>query len=301
MQKGLSPVNHDHAPINTVQKVYACSLGMEHILYDLHSTMASSASFLGLPQELRDLIFEYAINTETVPTDLGKEERSESTFDISHRHLLWRVSGTDGAPAATYLNIMRCNRQLRNEIGLFLQHPKPDQATAKLELNLTYSLVTPRWTAIPAPPEQTSVLDINIKLGHMWHPALEGADAHEPILRPVFEILKRYISYGPNFGKPSRLQQPLKLDTVRMTVDSAVPVEDMTYVFDNPTLRLQLLFEQFKMSLTRLAHSGLPPDRLGAVEVRMDGWDWSRIPVFADMWEEQDYLRFKSLGFDWDA
>ena len=257
----------------------------------------TTSPFLELPRELRDIIFDYA----TGEHDDNTQERRLWYLPFGVKRWDWKVNHPVHAPTAAYRSLALCNCQLNQEIKQFVDRTAKvnNNASAKLRLCMSYPDITPTWTHIPLPPEHTPNLDLLVKIDHMYHPAYMTTGPHNAILVTIFEHLKRYITYGPHLAKPSRLPKDLHLDTVRITVAPPQPFEDMQYVYGFPQQQLETLYGDFKALTIRFARCGIPFGAIDAFEVRMEGGQWERIPVIADIWDniEADFTFFRNGGF----
>ncbi|EMC96157.1 hypothetical protein BAUCODRAFT_147805 [Baudoinia panamericana UAMH 10762] len=260
--------------------------------------LASTPAFLTLPKELRDSIYEYALDGNTqvhvVPTTT---ERTQCTA--------WRLHHSTTPPVATYLSLLRCCRETYREVTALLNRASLPASTTVLQLHAAYPDMQTAFLRIPRPPERLHDLHIDLKLGNMWDPVFNTPGQQEVLMRPLFEILKRYCHYGPHMGRNQPLITPLKLDVVQIVVSSAITLSELDFVFDSPRSRLAMLFGRFKNLLMKLARSGILFDAIHAFEVRLradlfDG-DWHRMPVTSNMWDEQDYVFYHNAGFSWDA
>lgn len=249
---------------------------------------------LSLPQELRDGIYEFALNTADGHVQDLRELPSASTC----RSAGWTLHLGDRAPTATFLSLMLCCRQLRVEVGQFLRQC---QGQAKLQIHASYPDMKTEWSFIQTPPEQLTELDISLKIGNLFDPRLDYLEYEDVLFRPVFDILKRFIHSGPHLARTRPLSQPLELRTVRITIASATPVNEMTYVFASPAATLYMMFGRFNALLGRLARSGLLVGVIGAFEAKMEGdeEEWERTAVSSDVWDEEDHVFIKDLGFRW--
>lgn len=255
----------------------------------------ATAPFLELPRELRDIIFDYA----TGEYEDNDQERRLWYLPFGIDRWDWRVHHQVQPPSAAYLSLALCNRQLNHEIKEYIHRSaKADNdASSKLRICMSYPDITPTWTHIPLPPEQTPNIDILVKIDHMYHPAYMTTGPHNSILFTVFEHLKRYITYGPYLDKPSRLCKDLHIRNVRITIAPPQPFADMTYVYGFPKQQLETLFYEFKLLIIRLSRSGIPYGAIDAFELRMEGGNRERFPVTSNVWDEEDFVFFKDGGF----
>ncbi|KAK5122759.1 hypothetical protein LTR85_003674 [Meristemomyces frigidus] len=263
--------------------------------------VASTCLFLSLPQELRDHVYTYALGSDRCSTS-GTQDLAPLLEVLATPSVLWKIGTTPQAPIATYLSLMFCCHQLLDEMETFLTYSHdPEGSTAKLTLALAYPNATARWSCVPRPPHQLQNLDITLKMSNIFHPATSGPGLHEIFLRPVFEVLKRYIHFGPHLARQSPLPEALKLTNIRITIVPAISFDDMTFVYGNPAQQLAMLAGRMKRMMERLARSGLLFGVVNVLEMRLLDEEWSRMPVTSNVWDEQDYVLFQDLGFRWNV
>lgn len=176
-----------------------------------------------------------------------------------------------------------------------------ERLSAKLLLVMAYPDLWPAWHHIPGPPSHLKDLNILIKADHMYHPAFMSRGPYNAILTTVYETVKRYVHRGPHLARPSPLLNPLKLDTVRVTLAPPLPFEEMTYVYGFPAQQLEALFDEFKGLMERLCRSGLMFTDVQAFEVRIVGREFERIPVTSNLWDEDDHIFFQRGGYRWNS
>lgn len=267
--------------------------------------MMASCQLLSLPQELRDLIYEFALSRGQPEADDSKQTPSyrSNRLPFNNARWEWDTHYPCRPPACAYLSLVQCNRQLHREVYDFVckPHEEPEDNTAELSLVLSYPLLTSTWAFIPGPLERIKNLEILVKVDHMYHPAYMTAGPHNAILTAVFDVLKRYIHPGVHLAKPSELVEPLHLDTVRITLAPPEPFEDMTHVYGFPAQQLESLFNEFKALMCSLGRSGLPFPHIDAFEVQVEGKDCHRILVTSNIWDEGDYMFLQNGGYQWDA
>ena len=263
-----------------------------------------TSPLLNLPQEVRDLIYEYALtenNGRTIDDQNTSAHRRVKRQATAHERWLWSIHYPATAPHSTYLSILSCNRQLRDEIREHVtQLQKARPPTAKLLLVMAYPDLWPSWHHVPGPPDQIKTLDILVKVDHMYHPAFMTHGPHNAILTTVFEIVKRFCYLGPHLARPSVLRQPLQLITVRITMAPPVPFEEMTHVYGFPKPQLEALFREFKMLLRRMCTSGILFDAVHTFEVRVVGSEWERIFTTTKRGHEDDFAFFNGGGYRWE-
>ncbi len=250
--------------------------------------MEKESSLLALPQEIRDLIFHFAVRED--PYDAG-DVRDAIDYRMKRipigrsERWQWEAHHTSQAPIPEYLCLMLCNRQLNHELRTFLDRAQgPDRTSGKMTMLLEYPKLFTTWTQIPQSLSRIKILDLLIRVNHIFHPAYISQGAQNAILAAVSDTLKRYIYRGPHLGRPSNLRERLHLETVRITVAGMGPFPGMTDQYGLVEPQIEALFIAFVALLRRFCRSGLPWGAIDAFEVRMDGREWDRIPVTSNLW-----------------
>lgn len=260
-------------------------------------TLASVCPLLSLPQELRDVIYEFTLNTGGSINEDGLQPSTSSTY----RSAGWALHFPKQAPQATYFRLMLCCRQLHSEVAALLRQTCQNDGSAKLQLDASYPDMRVDWTHLPTPPSLIKELDISIKVSNMFDPGLDNLEYEDVLFRPVFDILKRYIHSGPHLARSRALPRPLELHTVRVTVGSATPIEEMTYVFASPAFTLYMMYGRCNSLLERLAHSGMLFGVINSVETRLEGEgeEWQVLSASSDQYVEEDRVFLADTGFRW--
>lgn len=259
--------------------------------------------FLNLPQEIRDLIFEYATSEDAYHEDLVRVSSTYRTKRLSIGNSCrwaWQSHRQARAPFPEYLCLMLCNKQLEREIRRFLQRPQDGlRPPARLTMLLEYPDMWLTCTQLPMPPRQIETLEILVKVNHMYHPAYISVDSQNAILTAVSDTLKRFVYRGPHLSRPSNLSTPLHIKTVRINVAPPIPFEDMKQTYGFPTQQLESLFASFKALLQRFCRSGLPFGFIDFFEVKMeDDRKWYRIPVTSFIQDQDDFIFFQYGGYN---
>jgi hypothetical protein len=270
----------------------------------------ASPCLLGLPQELRDAIYSYAIlNIDTQTSGQANlhdfQSRTSKALSTRNDRWQWTVHHDTTSPRAlaTYLSLMLTCRQLHGEIIHFLQAlHECNLPPTRLLLQISYPHITPTWLSLPLPPSQVNTLHMNIKIDQLYHPSLISRPPSNPILHALTSVLSSYISHGPFFARSAPLSKKLHLDTVRVTISPPRPYEDLTHIYGFPEQQLGMLYADFLDYLRRFARSGVAWGRVGTFEVRLgDGKDgddsagegdeeFERIHVTSEIWDEGDYV-----------
>ncbi|KAK0248655.1 hypothetical protein LTR12_010566 [Friedmanniomyces endolithicus] len=241
----------------------------------------STLALLGLPQELRDRIYDYAINAE-------HDHNTAPPADRGHRQAQagpWTLKFDTQPPQATYLSLLRCNRQLYQEVKKYLAHNDPQtDVTAELDLHAKFPDMTAEWKCVPRCPSQAAQdLHISLNMRNLLDREFKAQDAHTLLLKPLFEILKCYVFKGPYFARSQPLHRSLELGTVHHG----------DYC-DTGRWRLQ-------SGVGCLAGSGLLEGAVGALEIHSDGQpNPYRYEVQSHKYQEVNRTSLARAGIRWD-
>lgn len=259
--------------------------------------------FLRLPQELRDVIFEYVLNDNICDSEIPSFQLRTKTVPVSNtKRWEWTAEYPALGLSPAYLGLLLSNRRLRDEVKALQNRPQSSkQLPARVTLLLAYPRFAPIETSVPALPSQIRELDVLVKIDYMYHPAYMTRDSQNAILAAVFDVIKRYVHRGPHLARPSLLATPLHLQTVRITVAPPAPFEEIAHVYGFPKQQLDSLYAPFHALVARLARSGLPYGHVDSLEVRMQGGEYERLPVTSNIIDEEDFLFFHFGGYRWDA
>ncbi|KAI1311712.1 hypothetical protein F5Y03DRAFT_342067 [Xylaria venustula] len=178
--------------------------------------MGREASFLGIPRETRQNIYDYVIrsdlNYEVVK--LYKDGWGDSGFStVMYRH-----------PAEVlvvpWVNLLLTCRSINAELGAYMDSPlvmnDKDNRTYTMDIHGTSSgvLKSSTWQKIPCSPSNVNTVSVNILIKHTprdWSVRIWGSGGPLPILRQLYQTLNLTLHNGPVLSRASPLQHPLKL------------------------------------------------------------------------------------------
>lgn len=257
--------------------------------------------FLETCQELRDMIYEYAL-----VDDITDEEEDEAVQDAlfgeqhdtrGHELLLsrWKLQYRPLPRSPTWLSLLRCNRQLAKEVRTFMasKHSQ-SEAVAKATVYLKYPYCTTQWQTLPRHPADIETLDLLIKVDYMYHPDIQPPS--DKLFAIVFELMKRYTHHGPYLARVSKLGRPLSLENVRLTF--TLPHRNMDYIYGNPRMQLMMLYESLRNVMIRCARSGLIKGAIGGIQMRTeDNPDETIDAKGLYVLEDGDALDFRQKGY----
>ncbi|KAF2211753.1 hypothetical protein CERZMDRAFT_98186 [Cercospora zeae-maydis SCOH1-5] len=300
----------------------------------------STSSFLALPPELRDLIYQFAVE-ETLPWPESFTERysnilkqhtansSQETSSIGSTVLLL-IHYPSRPPRPTWLSLLQCSRTIHSEIKhLFpltnlkpssqpVQTP-PDHDTAHILLNLTSTTLTCSWLTLRCRPQHLRTLHIKIHLSDLGHADLTSgrASCGNRIIHAIYILLRQFFTFGPHFsGKVGSSSAPLRLKTVLISL-AAAPVNQgkadgqvESYFFgDYPEQQMATITGVLTIWLHRLRGSGLlwclvDEFRLDceALVEELKGNDENSVFPVEDRSTGYEVFRstFERLGYRWD-
>jgi len=84
-----------------------------------------------------------------------------------------------------------------------------------------------------------------------------------------------------------------------VVLSSAIPLEDLFWVYGSPAVQLEVLFGKLSGLVARLARSAVLSGAVDHMEVCLEGKETVRVPVTSNVWDEQDYIFFADAGFSW--
>ncbi|KAK3672907.1 hypothetical protein LTR78_007260 [Recurvomyces mirabilis] len=251
---------------------------------------------LEMCQEVRDTIFKYAIEDELQAPTASTDSNISS---VKAQRSGWTLHYDKKPPGPVYMNLMLTNRQLHQEIQTYLAHTSHYCPSAEMILEASRPDLTIQWSRLSCPPEHIHDLTFHVRVSNLFDPALNSTlYQHDVLLRPIYEVLKRFATHGPFVGRAKPLAQPLRLRTVKFVIASAIPLEDMIHVYGSPQTQLDMLHSRLLLLLTRFARSGLLAGIvIEKIIVLSDNGKAVEIEVSHTLWNEADYVFFSNVGF----
>lgn len=181
------------------------------------------ASLLGLPCELRLLIYEYVATLDAayIIQDLEAGIRMEARARLS----LVRRRSTATVP---WLDILLTCKTIAAEFGDLLKYQ--ERATGEGDIENTYVIdlylvsALPRfsrilWTRLPCPPSEAMILDINIKIkGSTPELAMWRDGEPEPRALELYQMLNHLLHCGPALLSNKPLKQPMHFQQLNIMI-----------------------------------------------------------------------------------
>jgi hypothetical protein len=245
-------------------------------------SMYQDCLFLTIPQELRDQILAEALAADVMPNSVPRYEDWPQNIpgcrvlETKYGPNNWTILFPEQAINVTYMSLLLACRQLRNEIERLFRRPQILRSrTAKLTIDLKINthgdielfsdehLALTAWACLPLPPSQIESLDVLLKpcdtsvdSDLSWYCSTQ---LHLELPQLLFEILRRYIHFGPQLSRQQALGRALTLRTVNISIE------------DDPlAVRDRGRYKSLLWQLKTLAETGLMFGSIGAVDVRID-------------------------------
>ncbi|KAI8946139.1 hypothetical protein F4801DRAFT_583680 [Xylaria longipes] len=189
--------------------------------------MGREASFLGIPREIRQYIYNYVIrfelNYEVVK--LYKDGWCNGGFStVMCRHPVEALT-------VPWVNLLLTCKSVNAELGAYMSSNltlnNEDLRTYTMDIHGSSngSLRSSTWQKIPCSPSNvnTALVNIHIKYNPQdWCVRTWGCGGPLPILRQLYQTLNLLLHNGPILSRASPLQHPLKFKNldVNFTVTS---------------------------------------------------------------------------------
>ena len=228
---------------------------------------------LELCQELRDIIYEYALLDERL------ERNGEPKLVATNGTAGWQLHNAP-PQTPTWLSLLQTgNHRLHAEVTDFLvrsRQRRPDNAepaAAKATLVLAHPSCSVCWDCLPLPPTQLPVLDLHVKIRNIFGSAMRSPPG--ALAEAVAQVIERYRCHGPYLSRANPLEKAIELERVRVTL--AAP-EDQSCCYGNPWMQLRSHYSCLTWALGEIVRArtraGLGPV---VVEARMEGGVWESI------------------------
>ncbi|KAI0471370.1 hypothetical protein F4859DRAFT_485438 [Xylaria cf. heliscus] len=178
-----------------------------------------AASFLGIPRETRQYIYDYVIhldlNYEVVK--LYKDGWGDGGFStVMYKHPVETLT-------VPWLNLLLTCKSVNSELGAYMNSPfvlgDEDNRTYTMDIFASSRgvLRSSTWQRIPCSPSSANSVSVNIQIEYPKHDKpyrrvrTWGCGGPMPILRQLYQTLNLLLHNGPILSRASPLQHPLKL------------------------------------------------------------------------------------------
>ena len=182
------------------------------------------ASFIGLPQELRDLIYLYLID-ET-------REQPDSPDSAGDRDPNWNTPCTiyfeAHTPKPALLQLKLCSKQVHAEVAdILAKHVTCGSGPAHLDIMVKGSSIWPTWISLPVTRNLDPTISINLRLFEAkgW-----GSEFSTGAYRGLWTLFNLLAFRGPCFIRNNiGLPTPLRIGRLRFEIMLCFPtsVDDL--------------------------------------------------------------------------
>lgn len=174
----------------------------------------SPATFLGLPRELRDLIYLYLVqDTRTPPEDPDH---------AGQREFISKIYFEACSPRPGLLQLKLCSRQIYSEVSTTLaKHVTSDAGPACLDIMVKGSLIWPTWISLPNTRCLDPIVHIDLRLFEAkgW-----GSEFSTGAYRALWSLFNLLVSQGPCLIHNRRgLPAPLHVGRLRFEIKLCFP------------------------------------------------------------------------------
>lgn len=177
--------------------------------------------FLSLPGEIRDLIYNAVLESETSPPllEFHREKLNQIPLGLgTNSSRGWKP------PPISCAGLLSCNRQVAREVRALIERKRADpKARIKYKLDCIVAdeaELYPSWTSISAPAKYLQEVEVDLRLvgtGRINHPYF-GSGGGEDMFYDLLDLLDRFFCYGPNMWSTRRTKHVLEVDTLRFNV-----------------------------------------------------------------------------------
>lgn len=163
------------------------------------------STFLLLPREIRDRIYEQLLDLE-VPAPRSFQANSDRREEYFKRSCIKHARQPLQIPS---LGLLSCSHQVSDEMHQAIKHRNDRDEYGieyKLDLSIWATFVEPTWLSLPVPAKYVKSLNLNIRVFEGNSSGWEGGDSggHRPLLQQyILDILHRFYVNGPSLSAPS--------------------------------------------------------------------------------------------------
>lgn len=259
--------------------------------------MAAHASFLGMPRELRDLIYQDLLqDPDALRTDaLYTAERVRRRVGDWFKHIYYPSK----PPKHPILQVQLCNRQLCEETRETLHaYRSRDTFAGHLDIVSKDSHLWPTWISLP-------VISVEEHLGPYVDIDLRPFSTRDwssdnqlqmSAYTSLWILLNQLVFNGPYFNRQEPLQQPLKIDNIRINLNSH-PVE-MSVADDTRGEAREQIVHRVVARVRQLAIRGVGHGNIRAITVRHGNREWT-CKVLPPQTSQGVIDKWKRNGFIW--
>ncbi|KAI1110067.1 hypothetical protein F5Y14DRAFT_455364 [Nemania sp. NC0429] len=189
--------------------------------------MSSRATFMGVPPEIRDNIYNFVlglnINSEVVAQYQDHHELHSGFSTIMYR-------SSEAQLSFPWVNLLLACKQVNAELGAYMK----SGTVLKNEENRTYCLdmvgrtrgilTAAKWRRVPCHPSKVDTFVVNLhieKIPLMNRLRTWGNGGPMPVVRQLYQTLNLMLHKGPVLHRTSPLPRPLKLKKMVMRITAS--------------------------------------------------------------------------------
>ena len=170
------------------------------------------ATFLGLPRELRDIIYESLLNEQRrAPPDpdhagdrnLNGQAMSSSIFFDSI------------SPKPALLQLKLCSWLVYDEVNYLLRKVTDSSGPAHLDIMVKGSCIWPTWTMLPLTPRLDPIINISLRI---FETTGFGSEFSTGAYRALWSLFNLLVFHGPCLIHSNTLKQPLAVGRLRFDI-----------------------------------------------------------------------------------
>ncbi|KAI0436255.1 hypothetical protein F4803DRAFT_557204 [Xylaria telfairii] len=175
--------------------------------------MARKASFLGIPRELRQMIYHYVLRFDLnykIVERYGNELKRNFCYTRMYRH-------HDNTPTVPWVNLLLTCKYINIEVDAYMSlHINEDTHTYTIDIDASYRgfLRSSTLRNIPCSPSTVNTVLANILIDFDPRPECFEIARHSgftTIVRQLYQTLNLLLHNGPILSRDFPLRQPLKL------------------------------------------------------------------------------------------
>jgi len=237
---------------------------------------------LSLPREIRNNVYSVLIELPN-ETPISPDAAGPRFSTVRERGNLWNpqiLYPVDTRPNAAYACLLQCNRQLRSEFleTLGSRQNIPGQIH-RLDCMLKDHTFWPTWILFPGPPHTMQQVEMDFRLWGIGSGIgyFGGDGGPGSAVRPLFELLNRFVHHGPRFIYAQPLQNNIRLERLMINIRPMDRMKDDEYASDSSDddsdekLRTRVrehIFRHIKTRLQQIAAQGLLTGKIANIGVR---------------------------------
>ncbi|KXT06783.1 hypothetical protein AC578_7160 [Pseudocercospora eumusae] len=197
------------------------------------------ATFLGLPREMRDMIYGYLLDEKRQrPVHPGHAGARSPNSPISGQTIHFEAK----SPKPALLQLKLCCQQILGEVRDILSQHCVDVGAgqARLDIMIKGSSVWPTWILLPVTPHLNPVIQVDLRIFEVTGFGNEFSTGAYRALWSLFNLL---VFNGPCFIYSRELPRPLAIERLRFDIMMCFPtsVDDLFGTYKDVFDRLERL------------------------------------------------------------